>query len=229
MNTVVSCGDGDVSARHSDLSGGVDRIICGCDIQSAGFNVKISVFLFIGGHKAIISRVHGNGRIFDTETVVAPDSIRRSCYCNVSAGDDQVIVGGYSMSVFCGHRQAAAAVDRKIIVGEDCAVCAVFQRLIGVSGTAGEYILTALRECQEDFVSLIHPDAGIIAAVDLNAGQLDEHLRGVVSVHRDITVGERTCHNIVTGVRDHHVPVVGICAVPGDVSPIPGQCDHCGT
>ena len=94
------------------------------------------------------------------------------------------------MSVFRVYNEASAAVDRQIVVCENSSVRPVFQCLIRVRRTAGEGVLTAFSECQEDFVRLFHPDTCIVAAIDLHPVEQDEYFRGIVGIHREITVGE---------------------------------------
>ena len=111
-------------------------------------------------------------------------------YCDRSAGDDQVIVGGYPMSIFCVYSKASAAVDRQIVMCENSSVRPVFQCLLRVSRTTGESVLAAFSERQEDFVRLFHPDTCIVAAVDLYSVKKDEYFGGIIGVHRQITVSE---------------------------------------
>ena len=86
--------------------------------------------------------------------------------------------------------------------------------------------MTAFSECQEDFVRLFHPDTCIVAAIDLHSVKQYEYFGGIIGVHREITVGEGSGDYIVSRVSDHHVSVIGICAVSGDFGSFTGQCDH---
>ena len=103
------------------------------------------------------------------------NGVRLCCYRYCTACDDQVIIGGDSMSVLRVYRKAPASVDRQVVVCKNRAVRSVIQSLRGVGSTAGENTLTAFCQCQEHFLRLVDPDAGVVAAVDLHAVQHDEH------------------------------------------------------
>ena len=188
VNAVISCGDGNIAACQGDISGRMDAVIHGSYIYSAGLYVQISVFLFVGSDKAVISCFDSDGRFFDAETVLCMNSVRRRVYGDRSAGDDKVIIGSYAMSVCRVYCETSAAVDRQIIVRENSSVCTVLQSLFRVRRAAGQGIQAAFRECQEDLISLFHPDASIVAAIDFHIIQPNEDFGGIIGIHREVTV-----------------------------------------
>ena len=227
MDAVVARIDRDAAACDRDIAGRMNGVIRGCDVQHSGLNVEIAIFFLVGSDKAVVARVHCDGSLFNSKAVVRVNSVRLCCYRYCTACDDQVIIGGDSMSVLRVYRKAPGPVDRQIIVCENRAVCPVIQRLSTVGRTAGETVLTAFCQSQEHLVRLVDPDTGIVAAADLHAVQHDEYFGGVVGVHRDIAVCERTGDHIVTCICDHHISVDSISAVSGDRRPVSCQCDLC--
>ena len=125
MDSVIAGIDRDLPAADGDVTGRVDRIVRRCDVQGSRLYVQVTVFHFIGGDNAVISGLRGDGSFFDANAVIGVNGICCRCYCNRSAGDDKVIVGGYSVPVFCVYCKASAAVDRQIVVRVDRSVCSV--------------------------------------------------------------------------------------------------------
>ena len=226
VNAVISCGNGNVSACQRDFSGRVDAVICSCHIYGSGLYIQISIFFFVGSDKAVIARIDCDRSLLDAEAVICVNGVRRGSHGDRSSCDDEIIIGRYSMSVCCVHREASAAVDRQVIMGENSSVCPVAEGLVRVCRTAGQGILTAFRECQEDFVGLIHPDACIVAAIDFYTIEPNEDFGGIIGVYRQITISERAGNYVVPGIRDHYVPVTCIGTVSGDDGFISLQCDH---
>ena len=226
MDAVVARVDRDAAACKCDIAGRMDGVIRRCDFQRSGLDVEIAVFFLVGSDKSVVARIRCDGGFFDPEAVVGVNgvSLCRHGYC--SACDDQVVFGGDTMSVLRGHRQSPASVDRQIVVGVNSSVRSVIQCLGAVSGAACESILTALCQCKEHLLRLVDPDAGVVAAVDLCAVQHNEHFGGVVGVHRDIAICERSGHHIVSCVCDHHVSVDRVGALSGNRHSVPGQRDH---
>ena len=141
------------------------------------------------------------------------NGIRRRVHGDRSAGDDKVIIGSYAMSVCRVHCEASAAVDRQVIMCENSSVRPVVQGLVRVRLTAGQGILTAFRKCQEDLVGLFHPDACIVAAIDLHIIEHDEDFGGIIGVDREIAVCKGTGNHIITGICDYYVSIIGISTV----------------
>ena len=103
------------------------------------------------------------------------DRIIHCRYSNCTAGDHQIVVGRYAMTVLCSHCETAAAIDRKVVVSKDRAVRSIAERSVGIDRAACQFILTALRKGQEHLIRLVHLNAGIVAAVDLHAVQKNPH------------------------------------------------------
>ena len=169
VDAVVAGRDCDVAAGYFNVPGGVDAVIGRCDLQRPGFHIHVSVFYFVSSYYTFIAAGRRDLRAAYADAVICPDRIGRRRHCDRSAGDDQVVVGRDSMFVLRINCETSASVDRQVIVGVDCSVCPVIKRLFGILGAAGEYILAALCEGEEYFVRLVHPDACIVAAVDLHA------------------------------------------------------------
>ena len=55
MNAVIACGEGEVTARDSDVAGRVDAVISGRDLESTGFYVQIPVFRLVGGDETVVA------------------------------------------------------------------------------------------------------------------------------------------------------------------------------
>ena len=188
VNSIISCGNGNVSACQRYFSGRVDAVIRSCHIYGSGLYIQIPVFFFIGSDKTVITRIDCNRSLLDAEAVICVNGVRRGSHGDRSACDDKVIIGSYSMSVRCVHREVSAAVDRQIIMGEKSSVCPVAESLVRVCRAAVQGIMTAFRECQEDFVGLIHPDACIVAAIDFYTIEPNEDFGGIIGVYRQITI-----------------------------------------
>ena len=190
VDTVVSGCNCNGAAGNRDIPGRVDSISYGCNIDRAGLDIHISFFYFVGCDNAVVAGINSYLCLLDTDAVIGVDRIRSRCYCDRAASDDKVIVGGYSMSVLCGHRKASAAVNSKIIVCKYCAVCSILQSCVGISAAAGQSIHTVLRQCQEDLLRLIDSDTCVIAAIDIDSVQKDPDLGGIVRVHGDLAVAQ---------------------------------------
>ena len=132
MDPVISGRDIDLSSCHCDITCGMDSVSGSSDIKCSGFYIKVPVFNFVRCQKPIVTRCYRDRSIFDPNAVVYVDRIIHCRYSNCTAGDHQIIVGGYSMAVLCVHIETAAAIDRKIVVSKDRAVRSVAERSVGI-------------------------------------------------------------------------------------------------
>ena len=185
--------------------------------------------LFRAGSVNVNPVIHGRDRqrsFHHPQTVVDMNAVARRIDCDRSSGDHQIIVGFDPMFIRRRHRQTAAAVDRQVIVREYDAARAVRQCFFRVLRPGGKTVFRSFCQRQENLISLIHTDTGIIRTADLHAVQQDPDLRGIRCIHNNAAVCQRTGHHIFPGVADVHTAVVRIGAPPGNGGILPFQCDH---
>ena len=133
-------------------------------------------------------------------------SVDRDC----AAGDDQLVVDVKAVLAARRDAQAAAAVDRKIVMAENHAAAFVGDGRLGILRAACETVFRARRQSQKDLVGLIDADAGVVGAADLHPVQLDPDLGRAVRADNDAAIRERAGEHIAARLRNDHVAVVGV-------------------
>ena len=96
------------------------------------------------------------------------DPVCRGINRDRSACDDKIIVCLDAVFVSGIDLQRSASVDRQIVVRKDHTVGPVFEGFLRQFLPAGEGIGRSLRQRQEYLVRLIHAQAGVITAGDID-------------------------------------------------------------
>ena len=107
------------------------------------------------------------------------------------------------MSALCCHSQRTGPVHGKILLAEDHGVDVIFvDRRIGPA--VGQCVLRSFCERQEHFVRLLHINRSACFVRDLRLCKHDLHFFRIGNVHDDLSVLERSRHDINAFFRDRH-------------------------
>ena len=160
MDTIISGAQGDAAAVDGDITGCMNGISVGFDVDRAGFNVQVTVFF--RDHQSVISGIDGEVRIHDAQTVVGVQPVQRCGDIDRPAGDDQVIVGVDTVLISADDGESACPVDGEVIMRIDCSIGPIRNGGVTEGFACGQEVFAAFRQSKEDLVRFLHPDGGVV-------------------------------------------------------------------
>ena len=222
VDPVIARINGNVASVDGDIHC-LDPFIAGFqqDLSVGDVNFRIAV-------QRVVLCIDGDIRPCDLEAVIYMHPICRGCNVYVSSRDHQVIVRLNTVFVTGLDRERTASVDRQVVMGIDHASGPVLYSLFRVFFTALQDILRIPGKRQKYLVSLIDTDAGVVRTADVHAVQQDPCLSPLLIVNDDASVIQIPADHILSGRRDHQIPVEKIRAVSADCSVVSFQCDPDG-
>ena len=148
--------DKNVPSRNID-GDGLDPLIAGKNHNRPALDIN-------GGFTVDRVVPCGNDQLpaSDTYPVIDVDSVLRGGNRQLPAGDDKLIVNIYAVFISSFQRKGAAAVNRQILMRENHAAGFIAQCLLRILFSADHAVFRAFGKSQEDFISLVYPQTGIV-------------------------------------------------------------------